>query len=83
MNCSSRRQETVIGRCSHMTSRERIVAAINYQPVDRVPIDFGGTRQSGISVWAYERLCERLGVNQSKPVRVFDRRKSRLKRVEI
>jgi uroporphyrinogen decarboxylase len=55
-----------------MTSRERIVAAINHQSVDRVPIDFGGTRQSGISVWAYARLRERLGLNQFKPARVFD-----------
>src|SRR3974390_131434 len=55
-----------------MTSRERIVAAINHQPVDRVPIDFGGTRQTGISVWAYLRLRERLRLHQQKPARVFD-----------
>jgi len=55
-----------------MTSRERILAAINRQPVDRVPIDFGGTRQSGISVWAYARLRERLGVSTTKPPRIFD-----------
>ena len=55
-----------------MTSRERILAAINHQPVDRVPIDFGGTRQSGISLWAYTHLRERLGVSTTKPPRVFD-----------
>jgi uroporphyrinogen decarboxylase len=55
-----------------VTSRERILAAINHQPVDRVPIDFGGTRQSGISVWAYERLRQRLGLHNPKPARVFD-----------
>jgi len=55
-----------------MTSRERILAAINHRPVDRVPIDFGGTRQSGISVWAYERLRERLGMHHPIPARVFD-----------
>src|SRR5437667_12887879 len=55
-----------------MTSRERILAAINHQCVDRVPIDFGGTRQSGISVWAYARLRERLGLKQLRPPRVFD-----------
>ena len=55
-----------------MNSRERIIAAINHQPVDRVPIDFGGTRQSGISVWAYENLRERLGLRTGKLSRIFD-----------
>jgi uroporphyrinogen decarboxylase len=55
-----------------MNSRERIIAAINHQPVDRVPIDFGGTRQSGISVWAYENLRERLGLRTGNPPRIFD-----------
>jgi len=55
-----------------VNSRERIRAAIRHQPVDRVPIDFGGTRQSGISVWAYQRLRERLGGDPHKPPRVFD-----------
>lgn len=55
-----------------MNSRERILAAVNHRPVDRVPIDFGGTRQSGISVWAYVKLRERLGlVNRQRP-RIFD-----------
>jgi len=54
-----------------MTSRERILAAIHHQAVDRVPIDFGGTRQSGISVWAYEHLRERLGVKARWPSKVF------------
>ncbi|MBI5770653.1 MAG: methyltransferase [Verrucomicrobia bacterium] len=43
-----------------MTSRERVLAAVNHEPVDRVPIDLGGTRQSGISVFAYARLTEHL-----------------------
>jgi uroporphyrinogen decarboxylase len=55
-----------------MNSRERIIAAINHQPVDRVPIDFGGTRQSGISVWAYEKLLQRLGLHSGELPRVFD-----------
>jgi len=55
-----------------MTSRERIVAAVNHRPVDRMPIDFGGTRQTGISVWAYARLRRRLGVAEKRPVRIFD-----------
>jgi uroporphyrinogen decarboxylase len=55
-----------------MTSRERILRAIRHQPVDRVPIDFGGTRQSGIAAVAYHRLREHLGLRNRQPVRVFD-----------
>lgn len=55
-----------------MTSRERILAALHHQPVDRVPVDFGGTRQSGIAVTAYHRLRERLGLRDRRPARVFD-----------
>lgn len=55
-----------------MNSRERIVAAINHRPVDRVPIDFGGTRQTGISVWAYVALRKRLGLRPDRLPRVFD-----------
>jgi uroporphyrinogen decarboxylase len=55
-----------------MTSRERILATLNRRPVDRVPVDFGGTRQSGIAVAAYHRLRERLGLRNRRPARVFD-----------
>lgn len=55
-----------------MTSRERIIRAVNHQTVDRVPIDFGGTRQSGISVRAYTRLRQRLGLRTARLPRVFD-----------
>ena len=39
-----------------MTSRERVIAAINHQQPDRVPIDFGSTGQTGINVCAEYRL---------------------------
>ena len=55
-----------------MNSRERIIAALHHQPVDRVPIDLGGTRQSGISLWAYVALRERLGMAGTALPRVFD-----------
>jgi len=55
-----------------MNSRERIIAAIHHQPVDRVPIDFGGTRQTGISIWAYVALRKRLGLSTTALPRVFD-----------
>lgn len=55
-----------------MTSRERVLAAINHQPVDRVPVDFGGTRQSGIAAVAYANLRRHLGLAGGQRVRVFD-----------
>lgn len=55
-----------------MNSRERILRALNHEPTDRVPIDFGGTRQTGISVWAYVRLRQRLGLERGTPPRLFD-----------
>jgi len=55
-----------------MNSRERILAAINNQPVDRTPIDFGGTRQSGIAAIAYHRLREHVDLRNRPAVRVFD-----------
>lgn len=55
-----------------MTSRERLLATLNRQPVDRVPVDFGGTRQSGIAASAYHALREHLGLRGRRPVRVFD-----------
>lgn len=39
-----------------MTSRERVIAALNHQEGDKVPIDFGGTGSSGITAIAYNKL---------------------------
>ncbi len=44
-----------------MTSRERILAALNHQVPDRVPIDLGGN-QTGIHKFAYQALLEHLGI---------------------
>jgi uroporphyrinogen decarboxylase len=54
-----------------MKSRERVLAALNHQEPDRVPIDFGGHRSSGIAALAYGRLRKYLGLPY-KPVRVYD-----------
>jgi len=43
-----------------LTSRERVLAALNFQIPDRVPIDLGGF-QSGIHKKAYEDLLSYLG----------------------
>lgn len=53
-----------------MNSRERVLRAIRHQPADRVPIDFGGTRQSGIAAATHHRLKEYLGID--RPTRVYD-----------
>lgn len=55
-----------------MTSRERILAALNHEPTDRVPIDLGGTRQSGISAFAYAKLKKHLRLATNPACRVFD-----------
>ena len=54
-----------------MTPRERVLAALNHREPDRVPIDFGGHRSSGIAAMAYAKLREALGLPQ-RPVRVYD-----------
>ena len=35
---------------SKLSPRERVIRALNHQPVDRVPVDFGGTVLSGAHV---------------------------------
>ena len=54
-----------------MTSRERVLAALNHREPDRIPIDFSGHRSSGIAAMAYPKLREFLGL-PPKPVRVYD-----------
>lgn len=45
-----------------MTSRERIIATINHQQPDRVPIDLGATGQTGMSASTMYRLRKALGL---------------------
>ncbi len=54
-----------------MNHRERVMAALNHVQPDRVPIDFGGHRSSGISAIAYPKLRRLLGLPE-RPVRVYD-----------
>ena len=53
------------------TSRERILAAINHQGSDKVPVDLGATPSSGISAIAYSNLLKHLG-RTDLPVLVYD-----------
>ena len=45
-----------------MTPRERVMTALNLREPDRVPIDFGSTWITTITIPAYERLKEHLGL---------------------
>ena len=45
-----------------MTSRERVLAALNHEDPDRVPLDLGGTRNTGILGEPYEALATALGL---------------------
>jgi uroporphyrinogen decarboxylase len=54
-----------------MTSRERVLAALDHRETDRVPVDFSGHRSSGIAAIAYPKLREYLGL-PPKPIRVYD-----------
>ncbi|NIM89825.1 MAG: methyltransferase [Candidatus Aminicenantes bacterium] len=54
-----------------MTSRERVLAALNHREPDRVPIDLSGHRSSGISALVYPKLREFLGL-PPRPLRVYD-----------
>jgi len=45
-----------------LTSRQRVIRAINREPVDRVPIDLGSHMSTGISAFAYRRLRKYLGL---------------------
>jgi uroporphyrinogen decarboxylase len=49
-----------------MTSRERLITALDHREPDRVPIDLGGF-QSGIHRVAYEALIDHLGINDPSP----------------
>lgn len=53
-----------------MTSRERVLNAINHKEPNKIPIDLGASTVTGISAIAYNKLKERLGLDL--PTRVFD-----------
>ncbi len=55
-----------------MTSRERVQAAVEHRRPDRVPIDLGGMKASGINALTYARLKDRLGIRT--PTRILDPR---------
>jgi len=53
-----------------MTHRERVLTALDHKEPDRVPIDFGAMRSTGIMALAYNKLKRHLGISSS--TRVYD-----------
>ena len=51
------------GAKESMSSRERMLTALDHREPDRVPIDLGGN-QTGIHRVAYEALIEHLGLRE-------------------
>ncbi len=54
-----------------MTPRERVLKTIEHQEPDKVPIDCGAMRSTGMTAIAYARLKEYLGIT-SGTIRVYD-----------
>ena len=57
-----------------MTSRDRVLTTLDHREPDRLPIDLGSTRQSGIAASTYHRLKGQLDIPAmgSSPTRVYD-----------
>jgi uroporphyrinogen decarboxylase len=55
-----------------MNSRQRVEKTITFQEPDRVPIDLGGMKASGIAVAAYDRLKKHLAMSGRS--KIFDAR---------
>src|SRR5512136_2980794 len=53
---------------SSLSHRDRVLAVLNHETPDRIPIDFGGCPASGINLYAYARLKDYLGL--PGPVRI-------------
>ena len=51
-----------------MTHRERLIAALNHEEPDRVPMDLGSTRVTSIVVGAYERLKRHFGIDRENVI---------------
>ncbi|NLG27395.1 MAG: methyltransferase [Chloroflexi bacterium] len=53
------------------TSRERVMQTVNHREPDRVPIDLGSHRSSGIMAIAYDKLKKHLGIT-SGDIYIYD-----------
>ncbi len=58
---------------SAVTSRQRVLRALNYQQVDRVPVDLGGTLGTGAHVSVIANLRRAFGLDRpGDPVKVIE-----------
>ncbi len=56
-----------------LTGRERVIRSLNYEPVDRIPVDLGGTPQTGAQVSVVAKLRRALGLDgPDEPVKVIE-----------
>lgn len=54
-----------------MNHRERVLAACNHEEPDRIPIDIGGMRSTGIHAIAYRKLRQHLGLEADR-IKLYD-----------
>ena len=54
----------MIDHSGEMTSRERVLSALERRQPDRVPRDVGGTTATGINLIAYRNLIDYLGLDE-------------------
>jgi uroporphyrinogen decarboxylase len=52
---------------SSFTSRQRLLATLDHQEPDRIPVDLGSTQVTGIHVAAYHKLRDLLGLPPAEP----------------
>ncbi len=52
---------------TEMSSRERLLTALNHQEPDRIPLDLGGTNVTGITNGAYQQLRRYLKWSEEEP----------------
>ena len=62
----------ILAEQNHDTPPAQFAQAVNHQLPDRVPIDLGGMKASGIAVSAYDKLKRLLGIDT--PTKVLDPR---------
>jgi len=55
-----------------MNSRQRVRKILEHKTADRMPIDLGSMRSSGISAIAYNNLKDKLKLNNSRLARMYD-----------
>ncbi len=51
-----------------MTSRERLLKALNFEEPDKIPFDLAGTTWTGITNVAYQNFRKYMGYNKDEPV---------------